>query len=144
MSNSKTDKAVLELLTKVREKKAAIKTAKERPQWITNCSFKTPTGSINIQTVRDTDTLISICASLLVEYESSIKAANQLDLPYSEKKDGYNLTEWIADLKTRARMLKVEKEQKEISELDERINRLVSAEQRREMELEELKQLLGK
>ena len=40
-------------------------------------------------------------------------------------------------------MLKIEKEKQEIEELDKRVNKLVTSEQRREMELKALQEILG-
>lgn len=144
MDKSKVDQEVMALLQKVRQKKEAIKTQK-RPQWKTNCSYalrENPNQRINIQTVRDEDKLLDLAGGMLLDVEYKQKAADKLGLEFNQTINGYSHEDWLEDIQTRANMLKVEKEKREIEELDRRINKLVSSEQRREMELRELQELL--
>jgi hypothetical protein len=148
MDKTKVDKAVLQLLTKVREKKEAIKTAQKKPQWLTSCTLDLAGGSrsaqdrLNIQTVRDKARLMEVGAFLLRREKDTKQAADLLELPYDGSYMGYPIVDWIADLKTRVGMLKVEEQKKELDALNKRVDKLVSPEQRREMELLELQKLL--
>ena len=146
MKKDQVDKSVIALLQKVREKKEAIKKSQSRPQWKTNCSYgnsSEPAHRVNIQTVRDENKLIGIAAEILWTNEKMNEAANLIGLKYNDTVLGFSVADWLNDLKTRANMLNIEKQKKEIEELDKRINKLVSSEQRREMELVELQALLA-
>lgn len=139
------DDAVLELLLKVERKKKEIEKAKVRPSWKTNCSFGRDPAStqdrINIQVVQPRK-LIEIYAFLTSQEQSLEVAAQELGIEFDGTWLNYPINDWKADLKTRALHLSIEKKQKEIDELDARVNRLVSPDQRRVMELKALQQML--
>ncbi len=141
------DKAVLELLVKVDKKKKEIAKAKVRPSWKTSCTFgKDPNSTqdrINIQTVRETRKLVEILAFLNSQQESLKKAAEELGVEFDGNWQNYSINDWKEDLKTRVNQLSVESKQKELDALDERVNRLVSPEQRRVMELTALQEILS-
>lgn len=141
-----TDELVMDLLVKVEQKKEEIKAAKKKPQWKTNCTIgynpETTQDRINIQVVRDANKLIEIYAFLLEREEFFEHAAIDLGLPPDLTYMGYSIADWAEDLKSRAAQLSIETKQKEIEELDKRVNKLVSPEQRRAMELEALQQML--
>lgn len=142
MEKKTMDSLVLELLEKVEKKKEEIKNAKKKPQWITNCSFQYENKHINIQTIRSKEKLVEICALIICNKKEKEEAAKLLDIEYSYSFSGYTDTEWIKDLRTRVKMLSIEDKEKELEELDKRINKLVTSEQRRAMELEQLQKLL--
>jgi hypothetical protein len=149
MDKKKIDKAVLQLLTKVREKKEAIKGAQKKPQWKTNCSlslidsrYTSVQDRLNIQTVRDTDRLIEVGAFLLRRHADMDHAATLLGIKYDSLYMGYSIEDWTTDLKTRVAMLKLEEQKKELEILNKRVDKLVTPEQRREMELLELQEIL--
>lgn len=143
MSDNKTDKIVLELLRKVEEKKQQIGNA-ERPAWQTNCSFGYDPSSnarTNIQVVRDVSQLIEMHAFLSERYSTYIESAN--DLGVSEKEApfkwlNFSYDEWVNDIKTRLNGLRIKSKRDELAKLEERVNALVSPEQRRAMELQKL------
>lgn len=146
MSES-TDKAVLDLLQKVKQKKEEIAKASKKPVWKTNCTIgydPENANRINIMTVRDVQKLADIYAFLLQREQYIEKAYKELSinddlLVYM----GYSIDDWKNDLRARVNQLSVEQKKKELDELDRRINSLVSPEQRREMELAELQKVLG-
>ena len=146
MKKEDMDKLVIDLLRKVEEKKEAIKNNKKKPKWRTNCVWKSEFKNINIQTV----TAISELVALAAHIDSLIKGvelgAKLLDVELEEddkEMHGYPAFDWIEDLKTRTRMLLVAKQEEELADLDKRVNKLVTPEQRRAMELEALKDLLN-
>jgi hypothetical protein len=145
-TDNSVDEAVLALLRKVEQKKKEIQQAKVRPSWKTNCSFgKDPSSSqdrTNIQTIRDPRKLIEIYAFLTSQQTELAKAATELGLEFDETWQNYSINDWKEDLKFRSLQLSIEKKQKELDELDARVNSLVSTEQRRVMELKALQQIL--
>lgn len=153
-----TDDAVMKLLVTVEKKKNEIKALKQKPQWLTNCSFgyETPVSKrrigerdedshdrVNIQTRRDVDELLGFYSLLLQKEEYLHRAATELGVKTELKHMNFTIADWKADLKTRIGQLSIEQKQKEIDELDNRVNKLVSPDQRREMELKAIQELLG-
>lgn len=149
MDKNKMDEAVLHLLTKVREKKEAIKATQKKPQWQTSCTLSLGLGRdgsaqdrLNIQTVRDNVKLVEVGAFLLRREKDMQQAATLLGVEYDSSYMGYPISDWTTDLKTRVEMLKLEKQKRELDALNKRVDKLVSPEQRREMELIELQKIL--
>ncbi len=155
MAGSSTDKtvqagidnAVMDLLLTVTRKKDEIKKAKKRPQWKTNCTFgynpDELNDRVNIMTVRNPARLIDFYVFLLQKEQFSANAADELGLELDLTWLGYPIADWKADLKSRAAQLSVDKKQKEMEALDKRVNKLVSPDQRREMELKLLQDILN-
>lgn len=147
MKKDKVDQAVLQLLTKVREKKEAIKAVKH-PRWLTSCTISTQPGStnvqdrVNIQTIRDEQKLVEIAAFLLRYKNDMNDAAQYLGLDYNFTYMNYPIAHWLNDIEVRVSMLRVETQKKELDELNKRVDKLVTTEQRREMELLELQKIL--
>ena len=154
MTTATTDEAVMELLIKVQRQKVEIKTGKKTPHWRTNCTIgfdpskKLSAASgeahdmINIRVARESK-LIEIWAFLLQRENYQSKAANDLSLPDDKMYMGYLFSGWKEDLKFRAEQLSVERKQKEVAELDARVNKLVTPEQRRVMEIEAIQKMLS-
>ena len=142
-----TDDAVMELLVAVEKKKQEIAEMKKRPQWLTNCSFaydaESSHGRVNIQTRRDVETLLDFYAFLLQREEYFNRAAEELTIGAKATHLGFSISDWKSDIKTRLAQLLIEEKQQELEVLDKRVNKLVSPEQRREMELKALQKLLA-
>ena len=145
-TNDSVDQAVLDLLVKVDQKKKEIAKAKTRPSWKTSCTFGRDPASAadrtNIQTVRESRKLVEIYAFLTSQESELHKAAKELNVEFDGTWQNYSINDWKDDLKTRAGQLSIESKQKELDALDERVNRLVSPDQRRAMELKALQQML--
>lgn len=147
MAKKTTDDLVLEMLKKVQQKKEEVKAAKKKPQWKTNLSIgrdsSTSQGRVNIMTRTDPNEIIDWFVFLTQKEEGIEKAAEELGLPADLTWLGYTIADWKCDLKARAAQLSVDAKQKEIEALDKRVNKLVSPDQRREMELAALQALLA-
>lgn len=147
MSDNKTDLMVLELLKKVEEKKKQIGSA-ERPSWNTNCSFRydpNSNASVNIQVVRDLETLVEIHAFLTSKknaFDLSVTIL-KLDGEVTFKWLGFTFGQWMRDIETRINGLRIKAKKDELATLEARVNALVSPEQRRAIELEKLVQEIG-
>lgn len=140
------DQAVMDLLIRVERKKKDIEKSKTRPSWKTSCSFgKDPNSTqdrVNIQTIREIRKLVEIYAFLKMQQDSLFSAAQELGVEYEQSWQNYSFNDWKEDIRTRIGQLSLEKKQKELEELDARVNRLVSPEQRRAMELKALQEML--
>jgi hypothetical protein len=143
MSDKKTDTLVLELLKKVEEKKQQIGSA-ERPSWLTNCSFgfdQTSNARINIQVVREIESLVEIHAFICDKHETYNISLGALGIPEKDapfKWMGFSYQQWESDIRTRLNGLRLKQKRDELMKLEERVNALVSPEQRRALELEKL------
>lgn len=147
MAKSKSiDEAVMALLVKVGQKKEEIKQAKKKPQWRTNCSIGADPESShdrkNIQVMRTPREAVDWYAFLLQKEDFLQKAAVELGLDAELTWMAYPIEDWKADLRTRAAQLTIEQKQAEVKVLDARVNKLVSPDQRREMELAALQKIL--
>lgn len=147
MATKTTDEAVMELLVTVARNKKEIEALKKRPQWKTNCSFGFSTTDthdrINIGVERDPRVLIEFYIFLMKLEEYMQKAASELGLDVEMTHLAYPIEEWKTDLKARAGQLLLEKKKKEMEVLDARVNKLVSPDQRRKMELVALQKILA-
>lgn len=144
---SDIDQAVLALLVKVDSKRKEIEKAKTKPSWKTSCSFgRNPDNAaerVNIQTIKDINRLADIYAFLMLQHDYSNLAADQLRIPRSGMWQNYPIEDWKADIKSRVASLSIEQKQRELDELDNRVNQLVTPEQRRVMELKALQEILS-
>lgn len=145
----KVDAMVLELLKKVEEKKQQIGKA-ERPSWSTNCSFgfnpEDNNSRVNIQVIRDVSQLVEIHAFLTAKYNAFLESRDKLGIANSEapfKHQGFTFQEWESDIQTRLNALRIKLKKDELAKLEERVNNLVSPEQRRAIELEKLVKEIG-
>ena len=142
---SNTDKQVQDLFAIVQAKKAEIEKA-EKPTWETNCSFRydpNSSASINLHTVSDVNTLVSILGFLLSKDTETKTTRTLLNLPNEEFKwQGFTIDQWQADLQTRINKIQITTKRKELDEMEARLNKLVSPELRRQLELEELTKAL--
>lgn len=144
MAKAITDKKVLALIEKARAKKEAISKA-EKSQWATNCSFSfypDNTGTrVNLH-VADEAKIVHILAFLLRLTESYVKASSLLGLDPAFKWNGYTFDEWRDDLITRLTKLHISKEKANLKKIEERLDKLISPELKKQMELEELEKEL--
>ena len=149
MSNEKTDKIdalVLELFNNVKKKQAEIAAASERPKWETSCTIGTGdsiTHNTNIQTVTDANKLVDLYALLLAKEDYYVRAAKELGVKVVLKWQGYTFEAWKKDFKTRIGVININNKKIELADLEARLDKLISQDQRRELELAEIQKLLA-
>lgn len=146
MSTKKTtDELVKELFDSVQEKKLAIEKA-ERPCWETSGNFGYSANSghdrVNIQTVTDVRKLVEMYAFLIDREEKSEKAAKDLGVDYKFTWLGFSVDEWKNDFQTRVDQISIQEKRKELSEIESRLNAIISPELKAQMELEAISKLL--
>lgn len=137
-----TDEKIKDLFILLEKKRNEIKKI-ERPSWITNCSFSYTAdrgNAINIHVVSDEAVLIDMLAFLMQKEEYFTKAASQLILskPQSFKWNGYTVNEWKEDIAMRINILNVSKKKLQLTEMENKLNSLVSPEEKRRLEVEAL------
>lgn len=145
--NKTTDELVKELFDSVQEKKLAIEKA-ERPCWKTSCSFGYSPNSAHDRTdvalVTDTRKIVDMLAFLIDRAEKSNAAAEKLGVKYSFTWLGFTVDEWESDFQTRVNQISIKEKQKELKEIEARLNAIISPELKAQMELEAISKLLEK
>lgn len=144
MANEK-DKLVQDLFKVVQAKKAEIAKA-EKPNWLTNSSFgysKDSSSRINLNVCADVEELISMLEFLITKKNSNEEAQKMLGTSITFKWLGFTFTDWATDIKTRIDKIQITKKKTELSNLETRLNGLVSKEMRDQMELEAITRELG-
>lgn len=145
MTTKNTDQIVIDLLNKVKEKRKSLE-KKQKAKWITSCTIgynpNSVTDRINIQTVSDINILVDICAFLQNKEQAFNRARETLQVDVEFSYMGYSVQDWITDLKTRIDFISINTEKKELAALEARIDKLVTNDQRREIELEEILKLV--
>jgi hypothetical protein len=137
-NNKNIDARVLELFNKVKEKQKKI-AANERVSYETNCSFgysqTTVNDRVNLQVTTDLNYLVDAYIFLQSKVNVWKDACDALGVKVSLKWLGYAPGDWIKDIKTRIGQLQLNNERKELKVMEERLDKLITMEQRREMEL---------
>lgn len=145
MENKKTsDEVVQELFNIVQTKRAEIAKI-EKPNWITNGSFRFSdniASSFNLQVVSDERELVRALAFLILHEKAYNEASGQLGVTSKFEWFGYSLEDWKSDFKTRINKIQVSSKKKELSNLEARLDKLISPELRIELELAEIRKAL--
>lgn len=139
------DDRVLALFDLVNTRRAEISRT-ERPVYITGGQFRYSESmgqAVDIITVKDIRKLKEIYM-FLTERSSHNEVANKF---FGIESDftwlGFTIEEWFADLKTRGNILKVGKLKAELDVLETRLDKVLTPELRRKMELDALEAELG-
>ena len=133
---------LFEVISLAKEQVEQAVTETKQP-WKTNCSYHKDVGSppINIQTASE-KMLTMILAESLMQADYYTKAASILGsdptLP-----SGYSLDEWVDDFKKRIAIINLRVKRDNLNELEKRLNKIVSPEQIRKMELDAITKQLG-
>jgi hypothetical protein len=138
------DAKITELFGVLSKQKAELEAAKKEVdrKWVTNGSIQFDgSNPINIQTASE-DTIRRVVAALLQQSEYSAKAATLLGLPIVSKVSGFQQNDWIQDCQKRIAALGIAAKKLKIAELEDRLNAIVSPEQRRQLELEAITRAL--
>jgi hypothetical protein len=139
--SEKNDKLVMELFQRVQDKKAEIEKV-SRPQWETSCTIGYNPDSVqdrtNIQTVVDLKKLVELASFLIIKEGAWKEAAKAIGVSTPFSWMGYTKDQWFADFRTRAAAIEINTKKKELQRLEDKLNTLVTVEQRREMELEKI------
>lgn len=108
-----------------------------KKSWTTNCSFIMNDSRYNIQTT-NINTIVHLLAYLLSMAEYQRKASDMLGLEFIDDYNGFSFDDWVSDFKKRIAIIVIKERKAKINELETRLNSIVSPEQRRLMELEEI------
>ena len=137
------DEIVRGLLVKLKQQQAELDNLKGQIQssWKTHCSFTTTPNNAstkkNIQVCSEEE-IFQFVQHVLQLRASHFDAEEFLGMSFPQEYLGHAYGDWEHDLKKRMDMIRVTKREKELKELEQRINSVVSAEERRRIEVESL------
>lgn len=129
---NKNDDMILVLKKQIEDKKALLNKAKKFSP-ITNCSINVDGVQININTLQREGLI-----GLLVKLHSLQSSAIELELLDEYNISGYNISEWIEDLKNKLEVLSVKQEEAKLKQMESKLSQLLSNEKKVELELEEI------
>jgi hypothetical protein len=144
-----SDQITLDLITEVKNRKAEINKILGKPSYITNCTFTYVEGrmneAINIHVMSDVRELINIASFLRGREVLFAETASLLGVENPPKFtwQGFTVSDWLEDLKTRLAKIQVAAKQKKLEALEARLNLVISPELRAKMELEAIASELG-
>ena len=147
MAAKKTDQRILTLIEEVKRRRAEI-AAIDHPVWKTNCAFTQVEGdmskAVNLHVVPDVRTLITIAGFLLArsrDYEIAVSVLGVSVYPQFTWQ-GFAVNDWLDDITLRIARIQIASKQKELAELEARLNAIITPELRAQIELEAIEETL--
>lgn len=131
---SKNDERVLQLKKIIDEKKAELKSVK-RFTPITNCVLDLEGQKYNLNVLQLADLRL-----LLVRLNMYL--ISEKDLGIKLEIAGYNIDEWITDIKSKIEIFEYKKKESELKTLGAKLDKMLSDEKKTELELDEIAALL--
>ena len=137
MSNEKNDAKIIALKEQIAKKKEQLNKAK-RFSPITNCSIEIDTVRSNIQVLSREQLVL-----LLVKLNAYKSSAEELELLDQCIISGYNIEDWIADIKSKLEVVNYKDEELKLRAMESKLDRLLSNEKKTELEINEIESLLS-
>ena len=131
---SKNDERVLQLKEIIEKKKLELKNTKKFTP-LTNCVIDLEGKKYNLNVLQLNDLQI-----LLVRLNMYLISAK--DLRINLEISGYNIAEWITDIKCKIEIFEYKKKETELKTLEAKLDKMLSDEKKTELELDEITALL--
>lgn len=141
----KADKRIEKLFDIVQQKKEEISNA-ERPQWKTNLAFgyhEDTSARTNLNVVTKPEEFVKMLSFLMDKKSSHDEACEVLGVELPFEWFGFSYEDWESDIKTRFSKVQITEKKKELEALEKQLDKLVSPEMKREMELAAIERSLG-
>lgn len=132
---SKNDERVLQLKEIIDKKKLELKGAKKFTP-LTNCVLDLEGQKYNINVLQLNDLQL-----LLVRLNMYLISAK--DLKINLEISGYDIAEWIVDIKCKIEIFEYKKKEAELKTLEVKLDKMLSDEKKTELELDEIAALLN-
>ena len=133
------DLQIRTLFEKLAERKKKVEELKvhQGKAWKTNCTFRLlgSTSTVNIQTASH-DTIVECAVQLCIVTGASAEAAKRLDIACVDKQHGYPAAAWFDDFQKRLATINIRDEEAQVQLLEQRLNSVLSPEERRRIEVE--------
>jgi hypothetical protein len=135
MANN-NDQKILVLKKQIEEKKSKIsKSQKFNP--VTNCSIELDGVRHNIQVLNKEQVV-----SMLIKLNAYAMSAKELDLLDDYLISGFNVMDWIKDLKAKLDFINRKDEEYKLKIMEAKLDRMLSDEKKVELELDEIENML--
>lgn len=132
---TKNDERVLQLKQVIDKKKSEIKGIKKFMP-LTNCVLDLEGQKYNLNVLQFDD--LQLLLVRLNMYLMSVK-----DMGINLEISGYNLVEWITDIKCKIEIFEYKKKEAELKALEDKLDKMLSDEKKTELELDEIAALLN-
>lgn len=135
MANN-NDQKILELKKQIEDKKKQVgKLQKFTP--VTNCSIEVDGTRHNINVLNKEQILL-----LMVKLNSYAISANDLGVLEDYNLSGYNIMDWITDLKSKLSILGKKEEEAKLKVMESKLDQLLSDDKKVELEINEIEKFL--
>jgi len=132
---TKNDERVLQLKQVIDKKKTELKGSKKFTP-LTNCVLDLEGQKYNLNVLQFDDLQL-----LLVRMNMYLISAK--DLKINLEISGYNIAEWITDVKCKIEIFEYKKKEAELRTLEAKLDKMLSDEKKTELELDEIAALLN-
>lgn len=132
---TKNDERVLQLKQVIDKKKSELKLSKKFTP-LTNCVLDLDGQKYNLNVLQYDD--LQLLLVRLNMYSMSAK-----DLEISLEVSGYNIAEWITDIRCKIEIFEYKKKETELKSLEAKLDKMLSDEKKTELELDEIAALLN-
>ena len=132
---TKNDERVLQLKEIIDKKKLELKGVKKFTP-MTNCVLDLEEKKYNLNVLQLNDLQM-----LLVRLNMYLMSAK--DMGINLEISGYNITEWITDIKCKIEIFEYKKKESELKALEAKLDKMLSDEKKTELELDEIAALLN-
>jgi len=130
------DERILEMRKKIQEKKESIGKVK-RFSPITNCILPILGQTLNINVLSKDDLVRT-----LVMLNSFRMSAKDLELLDALNHNGYNIEDWITDIKNKLDSISKKEEETKLKTMEKKLEKLLSDDKRTELEIDEIAEFL--
>lgn len=130
------DQKIMELKRQIEEKKKKVgKSQKFAP--VTNCSIELDGVRTNINVLAKSQII-----TMMVKLNAYAASARELELLNEYDISGYNVTDWISDLRAKLDFINRKDEESKLKLMESKLDLLLSNDKKVELELDEIASLL--
>lgn len=130
------DEKIIKLKAQIEDKRKQLdKITKFTP--ITNCSVEIDGTRLNIQ-VLSREQLIM----LMIKLNSYKMSAEQLEMLGDCNISGYNVSDWISDIKSKLEIVSYKTEENKLKAMESKLHELLSNEKKTELAIDEIEKML--
>lgn len=138
------DSNVKQKLIEAQEKLSELKERfAQKPKYLTSGYFMINDQRYSLFTANTPDALAETLAEIVKETDAKMLAYSHLGLHYSPMFQDYPVHSWIDDARTRLEWLVLRENIKKVESIVNKLNRLVSADLRKQMEFDDVLSELG-
>lgn len=130
------DEKIIALKEKINKKKEELSKSSGRFMPTTNCSIEFRGARYNINTFNSDQ-----CVNMMVELNALRMSAENLGVTLEIS--GYNVEDWISDIKNKLAVLSIKNEEKKLKQMEAQLEKLLSEDKKTELEIERIAQSLG-